>query len=297
MIPAEATQQNQTQRNPLQLIEAPKPDALAGLSRGQPKKAKPIDYDDSLPAQYNKQLQALVTAINEDLRTIIMPQVYRLKPEYTADAWPTVMESLLTALAQKWTGSLFNAEASRVAAGTVRRIDAENGNAFLKSVNKAVGIEVFGNNSHAVATELEAATIANANLITNLSETYINQIRTTIVENMRQGFAPAKIAKDLQKKSGMTRKRAKLIARDQTAKLNGELTKARMNEAGIKYFRWVTSKDSRVGDDHKLAARRDIGYGPGVYLWAKPPREGIPGSSARPNCRCTASPVFEWEVK
>ncbi len=297
-----AISQTLTQRSDLilpekfRLIEVPRPNALENLKRGQPQRAKPIDYSEALPAFFNRQLQAVISAINADIKENIIPSIYRAKPEYTADAWPAMMNALLTALAERWTGQMFRSQASRIAAGTIRRVEAENGREFLKSVNKAVGIEVFSANSQAVTTQLEVAAIESANLITKMSEEYINRIQTTVMENMRSGYAPSAIAKNIQEASGISRRRAKFIARDQVAKLNGELTKARAQAAGIEYFRWITSDDQRVGDDHERAASRDVGYGPGVYRWDKPPKEGIPGRATRPNCRCTASPVFLWEL-
>ena len=278
------------------LIALPRPNALENLKAGKPRQAKPIDYPESLPNQYNRILQAIITAINADIKEQIIPAIHRAKPEYTADAWPSLMGGLLAALAERWSGAMFTSQAQRIAAGTVTRIEAENGKAFLKSVNQAVGVEVFGTHSAALTTELEAAALENAQLITNLTAEHINRISATVMENMRQGYAPSVIAKNLQEKSGMTRRRAKFIARDQTAKLNGELTKQRNKAAGIEYFRWSTSKDQRVGDDHERAAKRDVGFGPGVYRWDKPPKEGIPGRATRPNCRCSAAPVFEWEL-
>jgi len=278
------------------LIAPPRPNALANLKAGQPKRAKPVDYDEALPRQYNRILQAIITAVNADIKRDILPAIQRAKPEYTADAWPSLMNALLTALAERWSGTLFKSQAQRIAAGTVRRAEAENGKAFLKSVNQAAGVEVFGAHSEALSTELEAAAIENAQLITKMTAEHINRIQTTIMENMRAGYAPSVIARNLQEKSGISRKRAKFIARDQTAKLNGELTKLRNQAAGIEYFRWSTSKDGRVGEDHRRAAERDVGYGPGVYRWDKPPKEGIPGRATRPNCRCSAAPVFEWEL-
>ena len=113
---------------------------------------------------------------------------------------------------------------------------------------------------------------------------------------MRAGQSPTQIANNIQEATGITRRRARGIARDQAAKLHGEITERRQRQAGIKYFRWVTSKDERVGTDHARAAARDVGYGPGVYRWDRPPKEGIPGRATRPNCRCTATPIFEWEL-
>lgn len=295
----EANQQKPNKR----LLTPPRPSALEGLKQ-QPRRAAPVDYDDSLPARYNRKLQALITAMNDDIKRDLMPAIKRLKSDYIADSqerviwvdgWPSVMNALLSAFAEKW-GNIGKLQSERLAAGTVRMIDAENSEQFVKSVNKAVGVEVFGTNSAAVTEALEAATIANAKLIKNITDTHAERISTIVMENMRAGFAPSKIAKDLQKQAGISRRRAKNIARDQVSKLNGELTEQRSTAAGLECFRWVDSGDGRVGADHERAATRDVGYGPGVYRWKNPPKEGKPGRATRPFCRCTAAPVFEWEL-
>src|SRR5690625_6696256 len=69
----------------LTLLELPRPNALANLKRGRRRQANPIDYGDSLPAGYNRQLQAIISAINEEVRRDIIPAIYRAKPEYTGE--------------------------------------------------------------------------------------------------------------------------------------------------------------------------------------------------------------------
>src|SRR5690625_6525081 len=149
----------------LTLLELPRPNALANLKRGRRRQANPIDDDNSLPAGYNLQLQAIISAINEEVRRDIIPAIYRAKPEYTADAWPTMMTALLTAFAERWVGSMFDVQAERIAVGTVRRIEAVNGQSFLKSVNQSVGIEVFGSHSESIAIDLEVDVLENAEMI------------------------------------------------------------------------------------------------------------------------------------
>lgn len=80
--------------------------------------------------------------------------------------------------------------------------------------------------------------------------------------------------------------RAALIARDQTLKVNGFLTRTRQQAAGVTEYEWVSSKDERVRPEHAEADGN-------VYRWDTPPAEtgGFhPGEDI--NCRCTANPIL-----
>ena len=97
----------------------------------------------------------------------------------------------------------------------------------------------------------------------------------------------------------MSDKRAKLIARDQTAKIAGNLNERRQRSVGFVYFRWLDSGDSRVRDRHEDIADKVTAYGKGVYRWNHPPlnekgEEILPGQDYQ--CRCTAVPVSQVEV-
>jgi SPP1 gp7 family putative phage head morphogenesis protein len=111
---------------------------------------------------------------------------------------------------------------------------------------------------------------------------------------MRIGLRPSEIAKSLTEKYGIAQRHAKFIARDQAAKVNGEITKQRQLDAGFVAFRWLDADDSRVRHRHREIANADIGMGKGVYLWSDLPmgEEGVPiqpGSTY--NCRCVSRPV------
>lgn len=229
----------------------------------------------------------------------VIPEIQRLKPSYTADeTWSDAVLAVIRRVSRLFIGDAFNQQAMRIARRTVSMEDADNEKEFLKSVNAAVGVDFnFLARSASLEEYLSAAVADNVSLIKSVPEQYFQRIESVVLDNMRAGFAPSKIAKDIQAATGITSRRAKFIARDQVAKLNGDLTKRRNKDAGIEHFRWVTSKDARVGDDHRRAAERDVGFGPGVYKWDRPPAEGIPGHSTRPNCRCTAAPVLAFQLK
>lgn len=95
-------------------------------------------------------------------------------------------------------------------------------------------------------------------------------------------------AKDPSKGTGRPFKyqsRYDLIARDQTSKLNSELTRVRHLEAGIKRYRWRTAGDERVRHAHSMLNNHS-------RRWNEPhPTEGHPGSQI--NCRCVAQGIIE----
>ena len=78
-----------------------------------------------------------------------------------------------------------------------------------------------------------------------------NDMRDAVARRVRKGVAEgqnndeikALIMRDLP---GISTRRAAIIARDQTAKLNSDLSKSRMEQAGIETYIWSTSMDERV---------------------------------------------------
>lgn len=78
-----------------------------------------------------------------------------------------------------------------------------------------------------------------------------NDMRDAVARRVRKGVAEgqnndevkALIMRDLP---GISTRRAAIIARDQTAKLNSELSQGRMEQAGIETYIWSTSMDERV---------------------------------------------------
>lgn len=129
----------------------------------------------------------------------------------------------------------------------------------------------------------------NAGLIKSLTKTLADRVRDTVEKNL--GESNKTLVTALQEEVGIGSRKAKLFARDQVLKLNGQLTEARHTEAGITEYEWVTSGDERVRSAHRaLDGKR--------FTWDKPPvvdrktgRRAHPGGDYQ--CRCTANPVVD----
>jgi len=145
-----------------------------------------------------------------------------------------------------------------------------------------VGVDVY--RSEPWLAQSQANWVANnAALIKNIPEQYMGRVEGIIRNGVMNGESPKSLAKKIQDAGGITENRAKLIATDQIGKANGELTKNRQMELGIKDYTWKTSRDERVRPLHQ--ARQDV-----EFSWDKPPSDGHPGMPIR--CRCHASPIF-----
>ena len=91
-------------------------------------------------------------------------------------------------------------------------------------------------------------------LMKNLSEEYINKINEIVYRGIRTNISVKDIKTEIVQlnqrmfgpRSDGKQSRAELIARDQVGKLNGLITKKRMQEAGLDIYEWLTSMDERV---------------------------------------------------
>ena len=237
-------------------------------------------------ASYYRDMLKLLKDYKADVDRELVPLVKRLAPEtpIVQDSWIESITAVLDRLRAKWEGQTgkFRAIASKFV-----RLGYNN---TRKSIE--VKIDMYGE-SQRMREYLDAAVAQNVSLIKSIGVDYHDQVTNAIIGNMRQGMRSSKIIEELSKQYGIRERHARFIARDQTAKAQGELARVRQLDVGYEYFKWETSRDERVRDEHHKLANQDVGYGKGVYRWDDLPEvDGkplYPGSDYQ--CRCTARPV------
>jgi SPP1 gp7 family putative phage head morphogenesis protein len=250
--------------------------------------------------EYNSALQLITREIKKDIDTVLIPALRKLSPQYskdsvitvtTRDAWLPEITGILQQIITKWSSPSFRALGESIARKFVKSADDVN--------EKRFGINIYGDDV-ILQEYIEASIYDNTNLITSIPTQYLAQVESIVMTNVRAGNRSSSIIKTLQQQYGVSKRRAKQIARDQTAKVNGDLSKKRQQLAGFDYFKWQDSDDSRVRDRHESIANKMTEYGKGVYRWDNPPLSDkgvpiIPGSDY--SCRCIAIPVSNEEVK
>ena len=138
--------------------------------------------------------------------------------------------------------------------------------------------------------EINGFVKTNVRLISSIHENYFKKVEDIILRGVRRGTLTDTIAGEIQDEFGIIDRRAKLIARDQVSKFNGDLTQFRQKSVGVTRYRWSTSHDERVRESHQA-------FDEEVIAWDNPPSslngyawEGHPGEPI--NCRCVVIPVF-----
>lgn len=130
----------------------------------------------------------------------------------------------------------------------------------------------------------------NAALITSIPDELHGDVESLVQRAVGSAMPSPKLAKHIEARFGVSRRKARFLARDQISKHAGKLNRARQRELGIDKFVWRSVGDERVRDWH-----RDELDG-NTYRWDKPPlsEDGepiIPGEDY--GCRCAGEPDFE----
>ena len=127
-----------------------------------------------------------------------------------------------------------------------RTVDKFNKKELQAFKEIAIG-EAFVEDEPWVKNVIDSWSREQVTLITKASQDMLDTVARRIREGVKAGKSArqvtAMINADLP---GISYRRARIIARDQTAKLNSALTQGRMADAGIETYIWSTSEDERV---------------------------------------------------
>lgn len=115
-------------------------------------------------------------------------------------------------------------------------------------------------------------------------------LERTVQEWVRSGGRVEDLTKLLDKRMNIGLRHARVIARDQTAKLSSRIDHDLMQSAGVDRYIWRTVRDQRVRDEHQhLEGKVFAMGGPGAA------GAGVRGEHAHPGeaiqCRCYREPI------
>lgn len=286
----------------------------ARLRKRQGRLLKPVKPSYKNELWYKAQLLAIVAQLRRATREELLPELKRLEPLYAAAAEgrnetgqnrnnvadsrnetgllrdATVprrsLETTFQRIGQRFGG--IEQTAQRLAALAVQR-SADTVDERLKAAIKAsvsVDISPVLTQSGPILDALRAATKDNIELIKSIPEQYFDKLEDAVEKRMQSGVRFEDLAEEVERIGGVTESRAKLIARDQTSKMNGAFNLARQTSLGIDKYMWQTSGDERVRPEHADNDGK-------VFSWNDPPATGHPGHDV--NCRCVAIPYFDLD--
>lgn len=125
--------------------------------------------------------------------------------------------------------------------------------------------------------------------IKNWAEKDIKKLRERVSENAFKGARAESLVSEIQKNFGVSQRKAKFLASQETRLITGDFTKERYKSVGVTKYRWSTSNDARVRQEHRELHGK-------VFQWdeAVIDEQGTRGNPKEAfGCRCKAIPILE----
>jgi SPP1 gp7 family putative phage head morphogenesis protein len=134
--------------------------------------------------------------------------------------------------------------------------------------------------------------------IKDFTQAEIQKLRKDLQKSAMAGNRYESAVKTIQRSYGVTERKAKFLARQETSLLMTKHKQVRYEEAGVKEYRWrcvAGSKNHPVRPWHKALEGK-------VFRWDNPPITTEPGQPVRRNnpgqdynCRCFAQPIVKFK--
>lgn len=253
----------------------------------------PLHYPITVQMDYQKDLRKLIVPMMKDVKK----QIIKLFKPYLS-----TMDESITSQAKRLLGKLskkyekiINENSKIIAKIMVDKEKNASARSLKSSFKKLTGNISLKTNyiSKDLKPKIDSLIAENVSLIKSIPEEYFTNITGTVMRSITTGKGLDSLTKALTKYEGITERKAKNIAIDQTRKAYNVINKERMESAGFTKFKWLHSGGG-------LQPRKDhIAMNGKVYSFDKLPvidkktgERGIPGQAI--NCGCTMMPVYEF---
>jgi len=240
---------------------------------------------DAVAREYTALLIAYVDDLREMTEKLFIPALPSIERQagIVTDGWTEGVDDLTKMLSIAIDKeNKFNFEALTLDIG--QKTSTWNSKEWQKTLRAAFGVNTL-NYEPWLNDQLKSFQKENLSLITSLKDKALTDVETLTQRGVRQGLRHEQIAKQIREVYGATASRAKLIARDQVSKLNGNLTQLRQQDIGVKEYTWRGVGDQRERSTH-------VAHNNKVFKWSEPPADtGHPGQDFQ--CRCWPEPILD----
>lgn len=267
-------------------------------------KGSALEHNASVEHRYTSALETLVkrmtAEVNRELAALFKTDAAAAHFEIGMDAnIASQARIVMSYLAKKFT-DMFNKQSKQLAEQMINGVNRESGVNVTRSLKEiAPTIRIDSRKiSEPVKTVMKASIAENVDLIKSIPQQYLSGVQQAVMRSITTGNGMADLKPFLEKQGGITERRARNIANDQTRKAYNSLNRARMEQAGITKFEWVHSaggKDPRPLHMNNYPA----GLNGGIFSFDDLPvidertgERGIPGQA--PMCRCRMRPLIDF---
>lgn len=219
-------------------------------------------------------------AINRELTT-----EYRAALPLATDASPArVLRAAMRRMGKRWLAR-FDDLAPALSAWFGQAVQ-DRTDSSLKAIFREHNFTVRFKPTRAMNEAYQAVIGENVALIKSLAQKHLTNVEGLVMRSVQTGRDLASLTDGLEKNYGVTRRRAKLIARTQNNMATAVMARTRMLESGITKARWLHSAGGKTPRPEHVA------FSGKIY----DVREGAPVEGQWPgvaiNCRCVPQPII-----
>ena len=257
------------------------------------KTARAIHPNKGVEAAYRRALDKLVREMSRSVEYWV-EAAYKANPphmEVAQDALPSnILARKIAELAKRWIKK-FDDMAEKIATRFVESGRKSDDAAFMSALKDA-GWTVKFTMTAPMRDAMNATVKENVSLIKSIPQQYFTDVEGIVMRGFTKGRDLKDISDDLQKRYGVTKRRAALIARDQCNKLTATTTRARRVELGLFEAEWVHSGGGKEPRPSHVKAGRDklrFDVRKGAYIDGE---HILPGEKI--NCRCSSRTILPF---
>lgn len=268
------------------------------VDRRKPKviQGNAINPNVSIEIRYYQQLKTYIDFMTKEVER-------EIKELFKSDAAANyyAMDDTLSSQARILTNALlkrYTSKFSKIAKPLAERFANGVDGASSKQVHNSLqklsgGLSLPTANLDGQLKEMLSATITeNVSLITSIPERYLKQVQGAVMRSITTDNGLQDLVPFLAKQKDITLRKAQLMALDQNRKAMNGLSRGRMQNLGLKKFKWLHTG----GSNEPRKMHQDMSGN--IYSFDDPPEidedgtKGFPGQAI--NCRCRMVPVIEF---
>lgn len=282
------------------------PERAAQLRKRGIIKGKPLRHSVAVESRYIAALMKLVNQMTAQTHREVLKSIN--DSGITTDAKePTVAgkvpKASKTAQAMRAKfESLFKRRAPELANGMLEAVTKEsavNLHNSLKDLSGGLALKTdFINPS--VKSAISGSVDENIGLISSIPKAYMDDVHKILHQAAVTGDNTA-IINRLEKAAGISKRKAKNLALDQTRKAYATINQKRMEAVGVRRYEWLHSGGGAKARHKHITPFTAGGLNGGIFSYDDPPNAAEDGEDpyhANPaemiNCKCVAVPVLEF---
>jgi SPP1 gp7 family putative phage head morphogenesis protein len=247
-----------------------------------------------LQAIYRKRLDKLIDAMHRDVLRRIERAWKQRPPEMAQDApdggyGRSPARNLIEEigrLGREWQAR-FDEAAPKLARYFASQIK-DRADGALAAILKTAGFTVEFKMSARANDVFQATVGEQVGLIKSIASEHLADVQGAVMRSVQAGRDLGSLSKEIEERYGVTKRRAALIARDQTNKATATITRVRQTELGITHAVWVHSAGGKKPRaSHVAADGKTYEIAKGMKI------DGdfiLPGQLV--NCRCVSRSVI-----